>query len=83
MRNLSRSLSVSIVSFVVFFLSFSETSFAVPYTLDGSITAQTIQTNQQGRVARNATMTIQIGGLSNGFPALNNTSTQCFNQPGP
>ena len=50
------------------------------YVLDGSFTAQTIQTNQQGRVARNASMTIQMGGLTNGFPALNNTSTQCFNQ---
>ncbi len=24
-----------------------------------------------------------MGGLTNGFPVLNNTSTQCFNQPGP
>lgn len=83
MRTLFRSRSVSIVSFALFFLSFSETSFAVPYSLDGSFTAQTIQTNQQGRSARNASMTIQMGGLTNGFPALNNTSTQCFNQPGP
>ncbi len=28
-------------------------------------------------------MTVQMGGLTNGFPVLNNTSTSCFNQPGP
>ncbi len=56
---------------------------APSYPLDGSITARTIQTNQQGRSARNASMTIQIGGFTNGFPALSNTSTQCFNQSGP
>lgn len=73
MRKLSRSLSVSLVSFIVFFLSFSETSFAISYPIDGTIKAETIQTNQQGRSARNASMTIQMGGLSNGFPALPNT----------
>ncbi len=50
MRTLSRSLSVSLVAFIVFFLSFSETSFAVPYLIDGTIKAETIQTTSRDEV---------------------------------
>lgn len=53
------------------------------YEIEGSFTGRTIQTNQQGRSTRNASITLRIGGALNAFPALNNTSTQCFNQPGP
>ena len=56
---------------------------ADPYTPEGSFIASITQVNQQGRVARNASITLQMSGLVNGFPALNNTSTDCFNQPGP
>lgn len=68
----------------VFFWSFEGSVYAIlPYSVDGSFTSNITQTNQQWRVARNASITIRMWWNLNSFPALNNTSTQCFNQPGP
>jgi hypothetical protein len=68
--------------FTILLSLFPKTSTA-NYPLDGTFISSITQTNQQGRSARNASITIQMGGLTNGFPALNNTSTSCFNQQGP
>jgi hypothetical protein len=53
------------------------------YAMDGSISYRTIQTNQQARSARNASMTLEIGNANGLFPYLPNTGYSCFNLDGP